>query len=441
MNTPSPITTLSPQPGSAELPEYLEALLALPPVEPWPQPVDGSQLLDELRRTVSSFVVLPSWAPETMALWLPHTYAFAYRDITTYLGIESPEHRCGKSTLISVLSELAHRAVVASNVTAPSFFRVIAQVQPTLFIDEADTFLTGNDELKGILNSSYFKKTAFVLRAVNLPSQNTAPPPTNGAASATAAADTQPSTPSSQPAYNPGILRFSCWCPKVIARIGSLPVTLADRCIVFRLHRKTADEKCERLRKFKAGDLKRKCLRFVLDHAAAIASAQPDIPPELNDRAADIWEPLFVIADLAGGPWPGLARNAAIATAAASSDSNPIAVLLFDTFIQFSFAKTDRLFSSDLVQRLNSYPNRPWKDLRRGKPIDDRWLARQLSPYGIHTRNLRIDGIQAKGYCQEDMIDTVCRYVPKSDARALLDELKPVSAEPPHPTVEQPAPA
>ncbi|HWX20763.1 MAG TPA: DUF3631 domain-containing protein, partial [Candidatus Binatia bacterium] len=112
-------------------------------------------------------------------------------------------------------------------------------------------------------------------------------------------------------------------------------------------------------------------------------------------------------------------------------DSNPISVLLFDVYIQFNFAKTDRLFSSDLIARLNAYNNRPWKDLLRGKPIDDRWLARQLSPYGIRPRNLRINGNQAKGYCQEDMLETIRRYVPKAEARALIDELKPASEDAP----------
>jgi hypothetical protein len=288
-------------------------------------------------------------------------------------------------------------------------------VQPTLFIDEADTFLTGSDELRGILNSSYFKKTAFVLRAVSLPSQTEI-----------MGAEAQEGRGNSGPRYRPGILRFSCWCPKLIARIGTLPTTLADRCIVFRLHRKTAEEQCERLRKLDPGNLKRKCLRFVLDHAEEIAAAEPEIPRALNDRAADIWEPLFVIADLAGGPWPGLARTAATGIATAWGDSNPVAVLLFDSFAQFSLAQTERMFSAELVERLNNYSGRPWKDLLRGKPIDDRWLARQLSPYGIRPGNLRIGGVQAKGYRQEDMIEVVRRYVPKSEARALLDEFAPV---------------
>ena len=33
-------------------------------IEPWPEPVDGQALLDELARTVQRFVVLPQWAVE-----------------------------------------------------------------------------------------------------------------------------------------------------------------------------------------------------------------------------------------------------------------------------------------------------------------------------------------------------------------------------------------
>src|SRR5207237_481852 len=76
----------------------------------------------------------------------------------------SPEKRCGKTTLLSVLSELANRAIAASNVSPPALFRVIEDLRPTLIIDEVDTFLTGNEQLRGILNSGYNKKTAFVLR-------------------------------------------------------------------------------------------------------------------------------------------------------------------------------------------------------------------------------------------------------------------------------------
>src|SRR5580700_10146043 len=138
-----------------------------PSPEPWPDPVDATALLDEIAALLRRFVVLPSWGADTVALWALHTYAFPHRDVSVYLGIESPEKRCGKTTLLSVLAELVHRPVVAANISSPAFFRVIAESRPTLLIDEADTFLQGNDELRGILKSGDHRKTAYVVRVAH----------------------------------------------------------------------------------------------------------------------------------------------------------------------------------------------------------------------------------------------------------------------------------
>jgi hypothetical protein len=139
-------------------------LLQLPEIELWPDPIKGELLLNGLLAIINRFVVLPKWAGETLALWTLHTYAFHLRDVSTYLGIESREKRCGKTTLLTVLSELVNRPVVSSNISSPAFFRVIEETLPTLLIDEADTFLQANDELRGILNSGYTRKTAFAVR-------------------------------------------------------------------------------------------------------------------------------------------------------------------------------------------------------------------------------------------------------------------------------------
>ena len=133
-------------------------------VQPWNEPVDGKLLLDEIEGVLKGHVVLPRWAAETLALWCVHTYGFELRDVGTYIGIESPEKRCGKSTLLGVLRRLVNRPVMATNISSPAFFRVIEETQPTLLIDEADTFLAGNDELRGILNAGYSRETAYVIR-------------------------------------------------------------------------------------------------------------------------------------------------------------------------------------------------------------------------------------------------------------------------------------
>ena len=60
--------------------------------------------MNELRAFVLRYVVLPAGAAEILALWILHTYAYRLRRVTTYLGIVSPEKRCGKTTLMTVLS-------------------------------------------------------------------------------------------------------------------------------------------------------------------------------------------------------------------------------------------------------------------------------------------------------------------------------------------------
>jgi hypothetical protein len=70
---------------------------------------------------------------------------------------------------------LVNRPVVAANISSPALFRVIEEVRPTLLIDEADTFLQGNDELRGILNSGYTRKTAYVVRVANKAGQSNYP--------------------------------------------------------------------------------------------------------------------------------------------------------------------------------------------------------------------------------------------------------------------------
>src|SRR3977135_114249 len=92
---------------------------------------------------------------------------------------------------------------------------------------------------------------------------------------------------------------------------------------------------------------------------------------------------LLAVADLAGGEWPALARQAAINLSAAAQESNPIGSLLLDLFILFIQDGTGRLFSRSLVAGLNGFADRPWAELRNGKEITDRWLSQQLLPYGI----------------------------------------------------------
>jgi putative DNA primase/helicase len=398
---------------------------------------------------LTRFVVLPKFAAETLALWVVHTYAFELRDVSTYLGIESPEKRCGKTTLLGVLSKLVNRPVAAANISSSAFFRVIEEMRPTLLIDEADTFLRGNEELKGILNAGYTKETAYVIRVAN-EARNPKFEIRSKLEDRSSNGESEAGSPSPHPmgrgsrpmpsssswgdggeSGQPQLARFSCWCPKVMAAIGRLPETLADRCIVIRMERKRMDEECERLRNLETGDLRERCARFVKENEKAIAKAHPELPESLNDRAADIWEPLLAVAELAGGSWPEKARQAADGLTGNAQSRSEIGSLLFDIFGGFAVCGPEKLLSRDLVAWLNRMRERPWMELPGLRSVDggrrvevtELWLARQLRPYGVRPKNMRVGEQVGKGYVHAEMIDVFQRYVPTSEVEAFRAEV------------------
>jgi hypothetical protein len=366
----------------------------------------GASLLFELRDLVKRYVVLPDLAAETLALWVVHTYAFTLREITTYIGVVSPEKRCGKTTLLELLGNLAHETIAAANISPSALFRVIEQKQPTLIIDEADTFLHGRDEMAGILNAGYRKGNAYVMRVAEGKQRQT------------------------------GLAKYSCWCPKVMAAIGRLPDTLADRCIVITMQRKLAGETCERLRDLGATQFGRRCAEFVEQHRDRIASVRPEIPAALNDRAADIWEPLLAIADIAGGEWPQLARDAALQLSASDNELTPLGYFLKDLRNWIVINKWDRVLSRDIVSSFNPVHDRPWEDLRRGREINEWWLSLQLRGLGLRPKMMRAGEARGRGYLFEEVEAVYRRYVPTVEtpvaaAEATLEDSKEVDRRPP----------
>jgi hypothetical protein len=186
---------------------------------------------------------------------------------------------------------------------------------------------------------------------------------------------------------------------------------LADRCIVIRMQKKTAGEHCDRIKTLEPTELIAACQDFVETCAQKIADAKPVMPDALSDRASDIWEPLIVLADIAGGAWPAIAREAALGLSAKPQETSPVASLLATILAIFDIKKTDRLFSRELVLILNQFLKSPWAELTKGKPATELWLARVLRPYGIRPCNMLVDGVQLKGYHKNEFIDLNARYV------------------------------
>jgi hypothetical protein len=276
---------------------------------PWPKPVNGKLLLDELAAVFTKFLVLPEWIPMVLALWTLHTHAFHLRNLTTSVGIERRQSRPRRTRLLNVLGALVNRPVVAAHLRPGLLLGLIDESRPTLLIDEADGLISGNDDLCDIVNSDCHRSSAFVVRVSNPQNQSTKIPGT------TSALKTAASLGFSPPVMSPGLSLFSSWCPKAVAAVGRLPDFFADHCILIRTRRKTRKDHCEPLQNLGryANCLRRKCARFVSDCSQKISDACPEIPQEIVGHLGAVWEPLFPLADLAGEPWSGLARQAAIA--------------------------------------------------------------------------------------------------------------------------------
>src|SRR5262249_50370405 len=354
--------------------------LSLPEPQPWHEPIDGGELLRGLSAAIRRHVVMPDHVADAAAMWVVHTYIVDCFGISPRLAITSPEKGCGKTTLLDVLSRLVWRPLSTANATAAAIFRVVEMLRPTLLIDEADTFLRDNEELRGVLNSGH-RHGGSVLRTVG---------------------DDHEPRP------------FATYSACAIALIGKLPATLADRSITAELRRRLASEAVEPFRHDRTTHLNilaRKAARWASDNADRVRGADPDIPAGIFNRVADNWRPLLAIADAAGGDWPERARRVLVAMAGVNDDQSTGAMLFADIRDIFSEREADRLPSTELAEALGAIEGRPWAEGRHGKPITANSLARLLAPYGIAPTTIRVGTETPKGYQLADFADSFERYL------------------------------
>jgi hypothetical protein len=387
--------------------------------QPAAEPVELGRLLDEISAAIRLHVVLSAHAATALALWVVHTYVFHTRDAVAYVAIESPEKRCGKTTLLSVLAGLACRALVASNITVSALFRAIDDAGPTLLIDEADTFMRGNSVMRGILNCGNTWRTAYVLRLSGRKGRGPKP----DAAHAKEGELVAPKQ-SEGGSLDSSLVRYSCWCPKVIAMIGRVPDTIADRSIVVRLERKLVTEKCAPLTEFKPESITAKCVRFADDNSELIARAALETVPGLNDRAADTFEPLFVLARMAGPEWFERAAEAALFLTSSQNSDLQGAGLLLDILTIFVECNVEKMFSRSVVSCLRGDGEWIASAFFNGKPLNELLLAQALRPYGIRPVRIRVGEDVNRGYRLDDFKNCLKRYVPRMDIDARLEEIK-----------------
>lgn len=355
----------------------------------------GAPVLDAIRSYLERFIAYPTgWASAAHTLWIAHAHAVDSFENTPRLGFISPEPGSGKSRALEMTEALVPRPVLSVNASTAYIFRKISDDAglPTLLLDEVDAIFAGgksdaSEDLRGLLNSGYRK----------------------GATAGRAAIRGKEIVTEEWPSF----------CAVALAGLNQLPDTLMTRSVVIRMKRRRHDQRVEPYRRRVNGaesDHHFLTLSEWVDSVRGdLETAWPELPDEIQDRDADVWEPLIAVADAAGGEWPTTAREAAV-EAVTESKAKPASLgVLLLADIRKVFGDQDRMSTTDLLDALHEMDTAPWSSIK-GEPIDARFLARTLDRYEIQPSKIRIGEATVRGYHRRDFADAWERYCPTPSA-------------------------
>lgn len=318
-----------------------------------PSKAADQQLASDVRNAYNRWVVFHSDLAKhqavAMTLWTFHTHVFDIADFTPYILVTAPTSEAGKSRVFDVARKMVARGFVVVDPTPAALFSVIELIRPTLMCDEAD-MIRESKQLRAVLNSGF-----------------------------------QPGTP---------IVRarkvYDCFVPKIFSGISGErpPLTEAtlSRCIQISIRRKSAEESVERFIPRQAATILNpihaRLEEWALRAHDKLATAIPKrLPKELSDRQRDMWGPLFAIADLLGGTWPKMARDAAVALSKAIPKApDPAVQVLSDVKRVLDEAPGNTIQPRKLAEQRNSLQNPQYEGIV--SPIE---LGRRLAGFGIYS--------------------------------------------------------
>lgn len=382
----------------ATMPDKVEkAATLIKEDEPWPVEVDGADLLDELVAIIRRYVVTDEHSLDAAALWTLATYFVEVAKYAPILNMTSPVPRCGKSTTLYTLSKLVFRAVSTGSISSAAIYRIIDKFMPCLLIDEVDTFLNEIDQARGIINLGVEH---------------------GGKVTRTVGDDHEP-------------VQFNVFGFKALAGIGKIANTLIDRSIKLRLNRKFRHDKTEPLRHANErwfDDLRSRCTRFAQDNLVRFKDVDWKIleNEKLHDRANQVWEPLFIVAKLAGAEWFARANVAAIDLSAEEPEKATNLEMLASVRRTFVINEVDRMPTEFLIESLTREPDGRWAGYNRGMPIKAPQVAHLLEEFRVGPKLIRfkegtvckaldrkVDAKPLRGYEIDNfMQDAFNRYLP-----------------------------
>lgn len=342
------------------------------------------EVLDAIEEVFAQYVVFPSQeAADAVTLWVAHTHVFHAFESTPRLAVNSTQPGSGKSRVLEIIEHLVPSPLNAVYMTPGVMWRSIEHSAPTILLDEVDTIFGKNGSgsahryLRGIINAGH-RKGATVPRTVG----------------------------------SEDVKHFRVFSPVAMAGLGQLPETIATRSVQIEMKKRRPDQEVRPFRlKFAQDALNR--VKDMLENWSEDASVElefacPEAP--VQDRQADVWEPLLAIAELASTTdnteWFDRAWKACeeLTNTGSTSTVSPGVRLL--TAIKDIFGDAPSMFTADLLTQLQAMPDSPYRNLT------PRALSNVLREYNIRPTTVRQGDDIAKGYLQETFEEAWSRYTP-----------------------------
>ena len=350
------------------------------------------QLLDDVQQFIARFCAFPDeHCLAAVTLWAAHTHMVDRFHTTPRLALLSPEPESGKSRVLEILELLVPDPMLSVGPSPAAIFRTLDKQNLTLLFDEADTVWRQRgkedcyEDLRMLMNAGY-RRGATIPRCTG-------------------------------PQHD--VHNFPVFCAVALAGLGELPETILTRSVIIRMRRRAPGEVIEsfrpRLHDADGHALRDRLAGWAPEVGPRIGDPWPKLPEGVEDRPAEVWEPLVSIADLAGGDWPDLAREACSALVQVAEDRRVSLGVRLLADLRVVFEDSPALHTQTIIKRLTAEDSSldddaPWASMR-GSPLDSRGLARLLKPYGIASCSVRVNGTVKKGYRREDLNDAWQRYL------------------------------
>ncbi len=360
----------------------------VPDIDPF-APQDGAAVLDEVDALLTRFVVFPSEeARHAVALWCAHAHVLDAFETTPRLAFLSPEPGSGKTRALEIVELLVPRPVLTVNASPAYLIRRLAdEDRPTLLFDEIDTVFgpkakKDNEDVRGLLNSGYRRGATSGRCVVKRNSVE--------------------------------IEEFPSFAAVALAGLDDLPDTIGTRSVIVRMRRRAPSERVapfrRRLHEVEGHEVRDRLGSWAGSRFLDLSDAWPELPASVQDRDADVWEPLLAIADAAGGRWPDLARVAAVSLVSQSQGERGGLGVKLLADLRTVFEDRDYMGTDEILDALSALEESPWADLK-GRGLDARGLAWRLKKYDVAPKQIK--AINRKGYRRDDLHDAWSRYLPE----------------------------